>query len=121
MEPIVVEPDAYRFQAEAVERCRPADRDEDLVAVDCRAIRELDGVGAGRGRFWSDPDRPDACPDVDAVTPQGGVERGRAARMVIGVDPVVRRYEHGWHAVAGEDLRHLDAGRPRAEHDEALG
>src|SRR5437667_12714412 len=61
----------------------------------------------------------DAGPDVDAVTAEGGVEGRRAAGMVVGVDPLVRRHEDGRHAVAGIDLGHLDAGRTSPQDDEA--
>ena len=120
MESITVEADPDSLETEMRQRRRPADRDEDLMAVDCRAVREVDGVGARGARFWSDPDRSDAGPDVDAVAPQGSVEGRRVARMILRVDAIVRRDEDRRHAVAGEHLRHLDAGRTGAEHDQAL-
>jgi hypothetical protein len=41
--------------------------------------------------------------------------------MILGVDPLMGRDEHDWDAVAGEDLRHLDPGRPGTEHNQAPG
>ena len=119
--PAVLEADSNGVEAEVFQRRRTTDGQEDLVALNGRAIGQIDGVsivGAGPG--------PDArgvkpCTDVDAVMPKGRVERRRASRMVIGIDPIVRRDEHCRDTIASEDLRHLDSGRSGADDDQAPG
>jgi hypothetical protein len=86
----IVEEDADRVEAEVSQGRRATDGEEDLVTFNGRAVRHIDGVSTAGAGASPDTRGMDTGPDVDAVMPQGGVERCRAARMVTGVDPIVR-------------------------------
>jgi hypothetical protein len=120
LEPTLAESSADRFKAQSLERRRAADRKQDLVTLEARRVGQLDDVGSVAPGPWPNADGPYAGPDVNAVPAEGRVEGRRAAGMVLGVDPLVRRDEDGRHAIAGIDLRHLDAGRACTQYDETL-
>ncbi|MEO6350605.1 MAG: hypothetical protein ABIP53_08135 [Candidatus Limnocylindrales bacterium] len=115
----VLDLDSNRLEAEAGERVGPPHREQDLVALGRRSIGELDDVGAVSASPGLDAGRTHVGPDIDAVPSECGLECVRAARMIPGVDPIVRRHEDRRHAIAGVDLGQLDPGRPGAEDDKA--
>ncbi len=90
MQLAVLELYADGLQAKAVERCRSADRKQELVALDIRRVGQLDDVSAVAPGPCPNMNRANPSPDVDAIAAKGRVEGGRAARMVLGVDPLVR-------------------------------
>ena len=61
---------------EDVERRSRLDREEDLVALDARRVGELDDVSTIAPGHRTDMGRANACPDVDALPAEGGVEGG---------------------------------------------
>ncbi len=100
---------------------RPPDGQHHLVPLDGGAVGEIDHVRARRRGPRTHAHRADTRPDVHAVATQAGLERRGVAGVPLRVHAGPGGDERRRDAVAREDLRHLDAGGPGTEDDQARG
>ena len=112
-------PMADRFRS--AQRHLAADGQHHRLALDARAVGEVHDVaatGAGSART------PTARTPSRSVTPSRSRPAARYAElrgMLPVVDPVARVHDGHLHAVAGVDLRKLDAGRAATQDHETIG
>ena len=110
--------DADGLEADALDARAPTGGHEQPVAPQLAPVLELQDVlvaVAPRGAGVHPQHQ------LDAVAAQGLAERLAQRRGLAGQHAVGALDEHGLAAETSHDLRHLDAGRPAAQHEQAAG
>ena len=115
-DPVGVNLDADRLEADPLHTGSPPRRDQEAVAAELGPVVELqDGVVAVAARR----DGLDAHVDLDALAAQGLGERLAEGGRVVGEQVVGALHHRHLATQAPHDLAQLQAGRPAAQHDEA--
>ena len=112
--------DAVRLEPELVEREVAPDGEQDRVALDARAVGQLDDVRAVRPGTRVRSHRTAAEPDRDPILTEHLGDHGGVSRVVRGRQPIARLHDRHRHAEPGKALGELAAGGAAAEHEEAL-
>jgi hypothetical protein len=115
-DPVRLDLDADRLQADPLDARAPAGGDQQLVAPQLRTVVELQHIlvalPPGGGRALAEH-------QLDPVPAQGLAERLAQRRGLAGHHPVGALDHHRFAAETPHDLRELDACGPAAQHEQA--